>query len=71
MLLMQVVLHQFKHAVNDSLLAMYGAFDREDASRENVLTMTLFPLSLAVGAILVFACDRLCGGKHVFCPPPA
>ena len=56
--------------VNDSLLAMYGAFDREDASRENVLTMTLFPLSLAVGAILVFvlmlkniysiwACDKI------------
>ncbi|WP_428771501.1 ABC transporter permease [Treponema sp. HNW] len=40
--------------VNDLLLAVYGAFDRKEISIEQILTVTLFPLYLAVGTVLVF-----------------
>ena len=40
--------------VNDTLLSMYGAFDREEISLNQILTVTLFPLYLALGSVLVF-----------------
>ena len=40
--------------VNDTLLSMYGAFDREEISFNQILTVTLFPLYLALGSVLVF-----------------
>ena len=40
--------------VNDILLSVYGAFDREEISVNQILTVTLFPLYLALGSVLVF-----------------
>ncbi len=40
--------------VNDTLLSMYGAFDRKEISLNQILTVTLFPLYLALGSVLVF-----------------
>ena len=40
--------------VNDMLLSMYGAFDRKEISLNQILTVTLFPLYLALGSVLVF-----------------
>ena len=40
--------------VNDMLLSMYGSFDRKEISLNQILTVTLFPLYLALGSVLVF-----------------